>query len=255
MLIKRQLFGEVRSLRGDAGARDLLAAAGVLELECGHLCRIGTSTRPLTWRRHGGSWRAAERAQYLALAMPMPSSVVVFASEEVRRDRRPDQRGRVRSRAGAGTPGPARGRSARPVGDRGRRGSRPRRPGGMALATGSRESSRAERRRGRRDRAGHRTPGPRRDRRGRGDARDRRRLHGRYRHRRRPHRHRGAGRARLLRLARGSQRARQRARGRTGLDGPRPHARRAGCGGGAGRCRRACSAAGVRAGLAVRLGA
>ena len=38
VLIKRQLFGEVRSLRGDAGARDLLAAAGVLELECGHLC-------------------------------------------------------------------------------------------------------------------------------------------------------------------------------------------------------------------------
>jgi molybdenum cofactor cytidylyltransferase len=39
VLVKRQLFGEVRALRGDQGARDLLAAAGVRELECGHLCR------------------------------------------------------------------------------------------------------------------------------------------------------------------------------------------------------------------------
>jgi molybdenum cofactor cytidylyltransferase len=39
VLIKRALFEQVRSLRGDEGARDLLAAAGVRELECGHLCR------------------------------------------------------------------------------------------------------------------------------------------------------------------------------------------------------------------------
>lgn len=39
VLIKRALFEQVRSLRGDEGARDLLAAAGVQELECGHLCR------------------------------------------------------------------------------------------------------------------------------------------------------------------------------------------------------------------------
>ena len=38
VLIKRALFEQVRALRGDEGARDLLAAAGVRELECGHLC-------------------------------------------------------------------------------------------------------------------------------------------------------------------------------------------------------------------------
>jgi molybdenum cofactor cytidylyltransferase len=38
VLIKRALFVQVRALRGDEGARDLLAAAGVRELECGHLC-------------------------------------------------------------------------------------------------------------------------------------------------------------------------------------------------------------------------
>jgi CTP:molybdopterin cytidylyltransferase MocA len=39
VLIKRALFERVRALRGDDGARDLLAAAGVHELDCGHLCR------------------------------------------------------------------------------------------------------------------------------------------------------------------------------------------------------------------------
>ena len=39
VLIKRELFAAVRALRGDSGARDLLAGAGVRELECGHLCR------------------------------------------------------------------------------------------------------------------------------------------------------------------------------------------------------------------------
>jgi molybdenum cofactor cytidylyltransferase len=38
VLIKRTLFEQVRGLHGDEGARDLLAAAGVRELECGHLC-------------------------------------------------------------------------------------------------------------------------------------------------------------------------------------------------------------------------
>jgi molybdenum cofactor cytidylyltransferase len=37
VLIKRELYGRVLGLRGDEGARDLLAAAGVRELECGHL--------------------------------------------------------------------------------------------------------------------------------------------------------------------------------------------------------------------------
>ena len=37
VLIKRILFGEVERLRGDAGARDLLQAHGVAEVECGHL--------------------------------------------------------------------------------------------------------------------------------------------------------------------------------------------------------------------------
>jgi molybdenum cofactor cytidylyltransferase len=39
VLIKRELFDRVLELRGDAGARDLLAGAGVLEVECGHLSR------------------------------------------------------------------------------------------------------------------------------------------------------------------------------------------------------------------------
>jgi molybdenum cofactor cytidylyltransferase len=39
VLIKRELFEAVRRLRGDAGARDLLASAGVREVECGHLSR------------------------------------------------------------------------------------------------------------------------------------------------------------------------------------------------------------------------
>jgi|SRR5215207_923996 len=37
VLIKRELFGEVATLRGDAGARDLLDRAGVATVECGHL--------------------------------------------------------------------------------------------------------------------------------------------------------------------------------------------------------------------------
>jgi molybdenum cofactor cytidylyltransferase len=39
VLIKRELFSRVLELRGDAGARDLLAASGVVEVECGHLSR------------------------------------------------------------------------------------------------------------------------------------------------------------------------------------------------------------------------
>jgi len=39
VLIKRLLFEAVASLRGDTGARELLAAAGARELECGQLCR------------------------------------------------------------------------------------------------------------------------------------------------------------------------------------------------------------------------
>jgi molybdenum cofactor cytidylyltransferase len=39
VLIKRELFERVLELRGDTGARDLLAGAGVLEVECGHLSR------------------------------------------------------------------------------------------------------------------------------------------------------------------------------------------------------------------------
>lgn len=37
VLIKQELFGPVGELRGDAGARDLLAAAGVREIECSRL--------------------------------------------------------------------------------------------------------------------------------------------------------------------------------------------------------------------------
>jgi CTP:molybdopterin cytidylyltransferase MocA len=39
VLIKRTLFAEVAGLRGDAGARDLLAAHGVVDVECAHLGR------------------------------------------------------------------------------------------------------------------------------------------------------------------------------------------------------------------------
>jgi molybdenum cofactor cytidylyltransferase len=38
VLVKRELYAALRLLRGDAGARDLLAKAGVREFECGHLC-------------------------------------------------------------------------------------------------------------------------------------------------------------------------------------------------------------------------
>lgn len=39
VLIKRLLFEAVATLRGDTGARELLAEAGVRELECSHLSR------------------------------------------------------------------------------------------------------------------------------------------------------------------------------------------------------------------------
>lgn len=39
VLIKRQLYGAIAELRGDAGARDLLADAGARSVECAHLCR------------------------------------------------------------------------------------------------------------------------------------------------------------------------------------------------------------------------
>jgi molybdenum cofactor cytidylyltransferase len=39
VLIKRELFDAASSVRGDHGARDVLADAGALEVECGHLCR------------------------------------------------------------------------------------------------------------------------------------------------------------------------------------------------------------------------
>ncbi|MGH2985790.1 MAG: nucleotidyltransferase family protein [Solirubrobacterales bacterium] len=37
VVIKRELFGDVARLEGDAGARDLLELAGVATVECGHL--------------------------------------------------------------------------------------------------------------------------------------------------------------------------------------------------------------------------
>jgi molybdenum cofactor cytidylyltransferase len=37
VLIKRSLFGELQTLRGDVGARELLEARGVGSIECGHL--------------------------------------------------------------------------------------------------------------------------------------------------------------------------------------------------------------------------
>jgi molybdenum cofactor cytidylyltransferase/nicotine blue oxidoreductase len=46
VLIKRELYGALADLRGDAGARDLLAAAGVREIECGHLCRADDVDTP-----------------------------------------------------------------------------------------------------------------------------------------------------------------------------------------------------------------
>ena len=39
VLIKRELYGAVARLRGDSGARDLLASAGLREFEAAHLCR------------------------------------------------------------------------------------------------------------------------------------------------------------------------------------------------------------------------
>lgn len=46
VLIKRTLFAEVTRLRGDAGARDLLAAHGVVDVECGHLGANDDVDRP-----------------------------------------------------------------------------------------------------------------------------------------------------------------------------------------------------------------
>jgi molybdenum cofactor cytidylyltransferase len=37
VLVKRELFGDLRALEGDSGARDLLELAGVARVECGHL--------------------------------------------------------------------------------------------------------------------------------------------------------------------------------------------------------------------------
>jgi molybdenum cofactor cytidylyltransferase len=39
VLIKRELFAALGRLQGDLGARDLLTSAGVVSVECGHLCR------------------------------------------------------------------------------------------------------------------------------------------------------------------------------------------------------------------------
>jgi CTP:molybdopterin cytidylyltransferase MocA len=39
VLVKRELYAALAGLRGDAGAREVLARAGVRELECGRLCR------------------------------------------------------------------------------------------------------------------------------------------------------------------------------------------------------------------------
>jgi len=38
VLIERRLFGRLRELRGDVGAREVLAGARVRAWECGHLC-------------------------------------------------------------------------------------------------------------------------------------------------------------------------------------------------------------------------
>ena len=38
VLVERRLFGELRELRGDVGAREVLASARVRAWECGHLC-------------------------------------------------------------------------------------------------------------------------------------------------------------------------------------------------------------------------
>ena len=38
VLIRRELYPRIAELRGDAGARDLLAAAGAREIECAQLC-------------------------------------------------------------------------------------------------------------------------------------------------------------------------------------------------------------------------
>jgi CTP:molybdopterin cytidylyltransferase MocA len=44
--ISRSLFRAVEELRGDVGARDLLSASGVLEVECSHLCSDADVDRP-----------------------------------------------------------------------------------------------------------------------------------------------------------------------------------------------------------------
>lgn len=46
VLIKRELFPEIASLRGDAGARDLLTVRGAAAVECGHLSRADDVDTP-----------------------------------------------------------------------------------------------------------------------------------------------------------------------------------------------------------------
>jgi CTP:molybdopterin cytidylyltransferase MocA len=58
VLIKRELFGSVGALRGDAGARDLLEAHGATAVECGRLCRpddVDTDADLEAIRRRGAS--------------------------------------------------------------------------------------------------------------------------------------------------------------------------------------------------------
>jgi molybdenum cofactor cytidylyltransferase len=65
VMIKRRLFGAIEELRGDAGARDLLAGAGVRCLECGDLCTpddVDTRNDLEAARRRFGSGQARDGA-------------------------------------------------------------------------------------------------------------------------------------------------------------------------------------------------
>ena len=63
VLIARSLYPAIGELRGDAGARDLLEAAGALEVACdaGAVLDVDTPEQ-LAALRHGGTGRAAHRS-------------------------------------------------------------------------------------------------------------------------------------------------------------------------------------------------
>jgi CTP:molybdopterin cytidylyltransferase MocA len=63
VIVPRPVFANVALLRGDTGARDLLANLGVREWECGHLCRADDVDTPEQLAALQQVWRANRLAE------------------------------------------------------------------------------------------------------------------------------------------------------------------------------------------------